>query len=225
MDRDPGADRQLSGPERALQAMAPAAQSEARKKFARHRRERAVAGAAAMDGQMLSSSAWLNASLLAINSGGAVATLSAGDKLESPIYAGACFSIGIVFAMLSATLIQTIQEAVHNPMEGMIDYWTEVEICGEPDEERQGALSQKIDHAHRHSAVPPALGWVSGVAFMVGVICLGASVTRPSSYTLSQCTALQRDMGRLEPKRTDSRELFIALKCPVQAAGPIQFRR
>ncbi len=79
------------------------------------------------------------------------------------------------------------------------------------------------------SSKKEAIGRLVGgsVLVTVALVLLGAEITsalKPVEQWRHQCAALQRDMGLLRPHRSNSAELFEALRCAPQAVGKIQFR-
>jgi hypothetical protein len=163
--------------------------------------------------QLVKMSVWLTASLLAINSGGALAALNVAEHFEFPTPAALLFGIGILLALLSGVAIQGFQSKAAQPLEELLLYWRGVQISGVEDIERAVELAKPLITLNRFAFIPPTIGWFSGLAFFVGAIALGLHVEHRGKAVVDRCLELQNDMLSLKPRRADSRELFIALKC------------
>jgi len=141
---------------------------EADPRVAAHHAARLEVAAAAGSEQMIKTSGWLVASLLVINGGGAVATLQIADKLSDPRWPLWAFGAGLVLAMLSAVVIQGIQTKISRPTEELILAWRLVELHGHYRRDGMVTLTNAVTAITRFTWVPPAIGWVSAAAFIVG---------------------------------------------------------
>ena len=128
--------------------------------------------------QVGSWSRWLTASLLAINGGGALATLNQAKVGDFSWCAGALFASGIIFALLSGTLLQELYNRRIGPVLECDEYWSEVKFTGARDNSREEVLDKQLKKVLRFSWVAPSLGWMSGILFLVGCYFLAANVTR-----------------------------------------------
>lgn len=122
--------------------------------------------------QVTSHARWLNASPLAVNSAGVVASYTAGDALLQLIG----FCIGTGATLLSGAVLQ---EAYMNHLPGRLraqePYWIRVSLTGERDEAEELAMQQvALKNSWVHFAAP-ALGYVSGIAWLVSAIGLAMS--------------------------------------------------
>lgn len=123
--------------------------------------------------QAVSWSKWLSASLLGINGAGALGVLSAAEKLHLPQLSGGLFVLGIVWAMLSGWGLQVIYLRQNTVAESAETFWLEVEDAGEVDEEKRSKLKAEESKALKWSWVPPTLGWLSGITFVLAAVVLG----------------------------------------------------
>ena len=142
---------------------------------------RLEAHAASANDQLVKTSNWLNASLLAVNGGGAIAVLNGAEHIGGRGAAGAVFVVGIVFALLSASMIQAVIAKQQGPLEIWIGYWRGVEYSGVRDDESEVKLAAPITIWEKRAWIAPALGWVSGALFVVGAIIAGATYAPPST--------------------------------------------
>jgi hypothetical protein len=159
--------------------------------------------------------AWLTAALFAINGAGVLSTLGSLDHF-SGVGPAAVFGCGVILSMLSGVVIQGLSYLYVAPISGMLAYWASVEICGEKNEAAHLEQRSKIDRISRWQRVAPALGWLSGLSFLIGAVWLGSSSRDAENRTALQCSALQADMLAPHPKRAESRELFVALGCKAR---------
>jgi len=144
---------------------------------------RLEAHAASANDQLVKTSNWLNASLLAVNGGGAITVFNGAEHIGGRGAAGAVFVAGIVFALLSATAIQAVIAKQQLPLEIWIGYWRGVEFSGERDDESEVKLAAPITIWEKRAWIAPALGWVSGLLFLAGAVITGATYAPPSIPT------------------------------------------
>ena len=126
--------------------------------------------------QHSSSFKWLNASLLAINGGGCVAVLSI-QNLQNQDKAYACFAfiLGILAALLSARVGQSIAIRGLVPLQRKLGYWTRVSLTGERDVELEDDLQEESKAAIRWAWIGQASGWLSVLAFVLAALLVGLS--------------------------------------------------
>ena len=129
---------------------------------------------------------WLIASLLAINSGGLVYLANA--KINTNFHyvaAATAFIAGILFAMLNAYLIQVIAMRMIAPLDDTISYWTIISDPSHEDADRLTELSKQYQQAQQYSWTAPVAGWLSALAFVVGVLLTGYSLMpQPTPSTI-----------------------------------------
>lgn len=162
--------------------------------------------------QITKTSGWLTASLLAINAGGALAALNAAERGPAATGPALVFGMGILTALLSAVTMQEFLIKMTGSVEQCLSYWRRVQISGVHDEQEARQVQEALKQTKKRRHIAPVIGWVSGIHFFIG-----AGLLAHTSQRLPQvdavCSALQRDMLSSNPRRSDSRELFTALKC------------
>lgn len=84
--------------------------------------------------------------------------------------AGILFILGIIASLLNATVNQEIYNRIAEPILYMVDYWFEVSITGEENEETHDKIEQKMKNIKKYSWIGPVMGWASGLLFIAGVI-------------------------------------------------------
>ena len=120
--------------------------------------------------QVVGLSKWLNASLLATNGAAVIAVLNNAQHIKVSIVAMTFFIAGLLLPMASAWFLQVIYSNVTEPIFNYFLYWSEVETSGERDEAAEENLKFALLHAYRFQYVPPALGWLSALAFVGGIV-------------------------------------------------------
>lgn len=123
---------------------------------------------------------WLMASLLALN-GGACLTIFDTDlvPLEAKFFSCGLFVVGTVCALLVAMLGQRSNQASFAPLQQQIGYWMTVERDGERDEEFEAELAARLKKGTRIGLFARSAGWLSGLAFVTGVMVAGFSMVPP----------------------------------------------
>ncbi|MFM5931728.1 MAG: hypothetical protein ACKOPQ_12545 [Novosphingobium sp.] len=117
---------------------------------------------------------WLMASLLAINSGGAIAVLnSEAVEMATKIRAGATFSAGIFFALLVGVISQRAAMKGLPPINHLIGYWLSVVHDGVRDEKIETELARNFSKSIRLAWLGQAIGWMSGFSFFAGLVLIG----------------------------------------------------
>lgn len=186
-------------------------------RLGRHQAARLEKGAEQINGQIVSVSGWLSASLFAINGGAALATLSAFDRLDAPRWALSAFAAGLMAAMLSGVLIQQILGAMSAPVEALIQYWREAEATGQADGDAYDILARALNGVRRWQWTAPACGWLAAVLFLVGGAVLTADVASPNPQQAALCKKLQQTMLMNRHDAPESRDNFEALHCAWRA--------
>ena len=120
--------------------------------------------------QVVGLSKWLNASLLATNGAAVIAVLNNAQHLKISMLGMSFFIAGLLLPMSSAWFLQVIYNNVTEPIFNYFLYWSEVEFNGERDEEAEEVLKAALLRAYRFQYIPPALGWLSALAFVAGII-------------------------------------------------------
>lgn len=184
------------------------------RQLAKYKFERLARSIDNINQQFLSVSGWLNASLFALNGGGALASVNAVDRLDSPAWPVAVFAVGLIFAMISAVLIQRFLSVTIPHAEKLLEIWRSAEIYGELDEGAYEMEKGALLKAESWSWTPQALGWVSGLCFLAGGAVFAIDEVNPPPRYQTMCKRLQTEM--LTSSRTSPRELFTSLKCQWQ---------
>lgn len=135
----------------------------------KERQERSFALAA---DQMTSMARWLTASLFAANSAGAITVLNAADKLANPTCPAILFAIGLVFALLSGTLLQEIYNRWSDPLGDLVEFWAEVEAGAPLDQVRKAEIVGRVDAVTKWAWTAPIPGWFSGLLFVAGTFAV-----------------------------------------------------
>jgi hypothetical protein len=171
--------------------------------LAAHYARRAEAMEDRASDQLVKVSGWLTASLLAVNGGGAVATLQAAEKIDAPAWPLGAFGGGLILAMLSAVAIQSVQALSSYPQEELIRGWNTASVRGKFSTKEMLDLKEKVERVTRWSWTAPTFGWLSGVTFIVGGFWLVNALPGPVP-------------AKVPPAPTSAE----APKLPVQAAPP-----
>ena len=125
---------------------------------------------------------WLIASLLAINGAAAVAMINAHEiSAVHRVWAGACFIVGIFFAMVVAVVAQALSAKYLNPLQKLKGYWLTAEIDGTRDESLEENLQGELLRSIRLGWIAPTLGWISGIFFALGLIAVAHGILRNDS--------------------------------------------
>lgn len=134
---------------------------------------------------------WLMASLLVINSGAVVASLNS-DAIEpvTKVTAGAIFAVGISLALMVAYSSQKLTNFVTPVVQERIGYWLGVLEDGELDQEADEELAGKARKVLRFRFVPEFFGWLSLVAFFLGLAVIAATLLEASVPDTGQAVEL-----------------------------------
>lgn len=129
---------------------------------------------------------WLTASLLAVNGGGIVALVG---QLNMPrVYvagSGFLFFLGIIMALLCAWFSQRANRAMLNPVAEFLGFWLSVAHEGELDLEALKTMEHKMAKATKVARPTQISGWLSAIAFSMGVLLAGTGywVVHPSEIS------------------------------------------
>jgi|GEM_PF-5895557 len=128
--------------------------------------------------ELTTSLRWIQASLLLVNGGAAVAVLqSAGVAPVARAWAGACFVIGIVLSILGAYVgVRLTQDAPVRTSQ-IAGYWLSVNLDLVRVEETEREWVQYGRDLQRRSKRNQVFGWGSLAAFVVGCAIAGLNVS------------------------------------------------
>ncbi|MFN3473115.1 MAG: hypothetical protein ACK4ZW_03620 [Blastomonas sp.] len=117
---------------------------------------------------------WLMASLLALHAG-ACLSIFGSDEIAKEIKLFGCgaFVIGMVLALTVAMFGQRSNQASLAPVQQQIGYWMTVVRDGERDDNFEVELADTLRKSSKIGVVARVAGWLSGVAFVSGVIISG----------------------------------------------------
>jgi hypothetical protein len=172
--------------------------------------------------QVSSMAKWLSASLLAVNGAGALATLNAAKA--NLYYPSIIFVVGVILALLSGAGLQEIYNRFPEKLDDIDVYWTRVMLGGQRNSEDESNLEIAVSSVNRWAAVPPILGWLSGVAFLVAASLLGLTVSAANSSDEARCADIQKDILSANPRISDGIALYSALGCKPFGQDKFHFR-
>ena len=185
-------------------------------RLAVHKSNRLERSIEKIDGQFVTVSGWLTASLFALNAGGALTAIGAVDRLDSPSWAISIFAVGLIFALLGATLIQHFLSLTSPQAESLLTFWRGAAATGRADWTYYHAEKASLVRVERWFWTAPGVGWLSGVCFLAGGAVLALDEASPSPKHAATCLVLQTKMLRQDRKAEQSRQLFDSLKCQWQ---------
>jgi hypothetical protein len=156
---------------------------------------------------------WVLASSLAINAGGAVASVSAAEHHPDVAAVAVAFVTGIVVTVLAAFYRARVAIWAANQMHAVIAYWVGVQHYGVRYEDIEAG----------HPALAKKISWYEWltfifVAFSLGLFLSGvimfAKISRQDEVsTRSVCERVEREMFAPQPTVSDAPAVFEALKC------------
>lgn len=168
------------------------------------------------NGQVVNVSGWLSASLFAINGGGAVALLNISEKISEPMLPAALFGIGLLFALLSGVIIQSVLNRVGAPLEDMMRIVSLAQVRGQIDGDAFDSAVGRFNAVHRWSWLAPISGWISAAFFLAGAITMGMHLPGAKSSHDRTCRKLQQVMLSNSQAAERNRLLFEAIHCRFQ---------
>lgn len=120
---------------------------------------------------------WLTASLLAINSGGAIAALNS-EYLAAmhKIFAGGLFGLGLLAALLVGVLAQHANRKIIPTLQKQLGYWVSVADDGERLESMEADFAVEMKVALKGAWLTPMVGWVSAILFLSGIGMMGVDL-------------------------------------------------
>jgi hypothetical protein len=132
---------------------------------------------------------WLTASLLAIN-GAACLTILNYSELEiiAKLISLSSFVFGILCALAVAVLGQYSVRKSFLPVQRRIGYWMTVVEDGVRDEEIETKFEAEIKSLTSMSYLTQIIGWMSAIAFLIGVITAGAAMFKNATAPKANVT-------------------------------------
>jgi hypothetical protein len=128
-------------------------------------------------GEIATSLRWVQASLLLVNSGAAVAILGAAEVPPSAkVAAGAAFVVGIVFSLLTALIGARIGKDMPGKLSELGGYWLGVQIDLLRSEEIEREWLQYVRDLTDRTRWSYGLGFASLAAFIIGCVIIGMSI-------------------------------------------------
>ena len=118
--------------------------------------------------QVVKSSGWLTATLLAVNGGAAIALLQNSELAVRGAHCLWWFGAGLLCAMANAFSIQTLASRILRPLAELHLLWARASIDGEYDTAALAQAEAKVTRISRWRFIPPAIGWFSAACFAVG---------------------------------------------------------
>lgn len=119
---------------------------------------------------------WLMASLLAINSAGAIAILSEASSAPFDELALVLFSLGMGAALLSGVSMQSAYDRFPDVLRIKERYWVSVARTGLRDLDREALENAETAKRTRWDFLPQLWGWVSGLMWAAGAAQLAFNV-------------------------------------------------
>lgn len=120
---------------------------------------------------------WIIGSLLAINSGGAFAVLNNGNiNYDGKFWPSIFFIIGILLSIAVAYATQRLSKRVINVIHRQIGFWHCVLEDGVIPPNLNEIEERDRTEALRFQWIVPAIGGLSALAFVAGVIALGTAL-------------------------------------------------
>lgn len=172
--------------------------------------------------EMATVSRWLTASILAVNGAGAIAAFNADQSGRRYWIAGVLFIAGVLCGLLSGVSIQEIYKRYSDTLSDAWDYQISL-VSGKPiDVERQHRHQKQIAIISKFAWVPPLIGWVGGVLFVVGAAAMVFLGESQLGANVQRCESIQADMLSAHPQRRDDIDLFKALNCEPVAKGSFE---
>jgi hypothetical protein len=120
---------------------------------------------------------WIQASLLLVNGGGAVAVLqSATISAPTKTLSGAFFVVGVVLSLLSGWVGVVAVKDVPRKLSEAIGYWIGVSISLNRSETIEREWNEYAQGLERRGRPSRALGWGSVAAFVIGCVIAGTAL-------------------------------------------------
>jgi hypothetical protein len=120
---------------------------------------------------------WIMGSLLAINSGGAFAVMNNSNiTYGGKFWPSVFFVIGILLLIMVAYAAQKLSARVINVIHRQIGFWLCVLEDGVIPPNLNEVEERDRAEAQRFQWIVPAIGWLSALAFVAGVLSLGSAL-------------------------------------------------
>ena len=120
--------------------------------------------------QLTSYAKWLNSSLLAINGAAIISVLNSYDKINHHAKVAGFFISGLILSLLSGWFLQFVYLKTTEVSGEFWVFWKDAAANGNFDPTTQQKLDSKLNKSFGLKNTPPTLGWLSGIAFVIGVI-------------------------------------------------------
>jgi len=175
---------------------------------------------------LLATSNWMVATLVALNSSAIVALLNFNQVQLSKFYligSVAIFGFGIAAAILSAFVKLYNYDKLSGVISTMQNLYTSAMVTGDLDQGEVAKASGGLSNSHRYLKFADKLLYASAVLFFVASLVFGAALVTHQDFAKAQCRALETDMFSSKPHRKDSRDLFSALACKPSGLGRIHY--
>lgn len=133
---------------------------------------------------------WLMASLLGINGGACIAILGSEQVgVWSKIYAGGCWTIGILASLLIAVFGQHSVQKSLDPLQKFIGYWMTVHSDGVRADGIENDLLNELKASSKIGFGSRIAGWVAASAFLAGAIFAGQGLADDADCSASALTS------------------------------------
>ena len=121
---------------------------------------------------------WILASLLTINGGAAIGSISTEFvTIQGKFCGGVAFSSGIFFALMLAYVTTFSVKATTQPLVALIDLWTTAAITGEVDPSDLEAKQAEVRSSVKPwSLISHLFGWLSFFSFAIGLAIIGTEL-------------------------------------------------
>ena len=119
--------------------------------------------------QLTSYAKWLNSSLLAINGAAVISVLNSYDKINNHAKISGFFIAGMIFSLLSGWFLQFVYLKSNEAYGNYWIFWSDSAANGWFEKGAGLSLEEKLTKSYRFKNFPPALGWASGISFIIGV--------------------------------------------------------
>ena len=166
---------------------------EKNKKLASFQREVAIATKKIVMDEMSHASRWIMASVLAINSGGLIASISKVSSLEGwATSAFVAFYCGVFLALSMGWTSMSLSQRLLSPNSKLIVFWEMAAIDGDFEAQELEVFRDELLAAGSKTIMLRTIGYWSFVLFTAGLLCLAMSFKNHDTPTQSQTMAHQK---------------------------------
>ncbi len=167
---------------------------------------------------------WSLAALLTMNGGAVLAILSSQARFSNPVGPATVFTVGMFFTILSAAAVRIEIRRDANRAALVIRQANRVT------QNRLGAPKtvKDLTNLWQNKRSDKLTKWLAFLAeacsaalFLVGALWSIQTIDPVKIAHDRQCEALQSDMLSARPRRSDSKDLFVALGCRPQGSGNV----